>query len=127
MASAAKTVVATGASSGLGLEAIKQLLAQSQPYKVIFGARNAPRAQQDYDGLTYDRSKSSVSVLPLELNNLKGVKTFAQETLEKLGSDKIDYLFLNAGISDGAEAKGPFGSKWCESLIVNHYCECFLL
>lgn len=62
-----------------------------------------------------------------ELNDLKGVKTFAQRTLEKLGQDKIDYLLLNAAISNGSQEKGPHGSKWCESLIVNHFCESRLL
>lgn len=64
-----------------------------------------------------------MSVLPLELSDLKGVKSFAEQTLEKLGKDKIDYLLLNAGISKGAQEPGPNGSKWCESYIVNHICE----
>lgn len=65
-----------------------------------------------------------MTVLPLELNNLRNVQSFAKETLEKVGQDNIDYLLLNAGISNGAEESGPYGSKWCESLIVNHLCEC---
>lgn len=105
-----------------GFEAIKQLFGQAKPYKVILGARNTQRAQQDYDALKYDRASSSVTVLPCELNNLKDVKMFAQQTLEKLGQSKIDYLFVNAAITNDAKEKGPHGSKWCESLIVNHLC-----
>lgn len=61
-------------------------------------------------------------MLPLELSDLKGTRVFAQTTLEKLGQDRIDYLLLNAGITNGAENRGPNGSKWCEAYIVNHLC-----
>lgn len=64
-------------------------------------------------------------MLPLDLSQLKAVKTFAEQTLEKLGQTKLDYLLLNAAISNGAEKPGPNGSKWCESLIVNHLCKGF--
>ncbi|KAI1084098.1 NAD(P)-binding protein [Whalleya microplaca] len=126
MASIAKTIVATGASSGLGFELVKQLLAQTQPYKFILGARNAQAAQAAYDGLQYDSSKHSLTIFPLELSNLKTVKTFASQTLEKLGQDKIDYLLLNAGIGKNADEPGPHGSKWSESYIVNHLSQHYL-
>ncbi|EGY22344.1 uncharacterized protein VDAG_03782 [Verticillium dahliae VdLs.17] len=120
MSALAKTIVATGVSSGLGFEAIKQLLQQTQPYRVILGARNAEGAQKAFGDLKFDESKHNVTVLPLELADLRGVKTFAQQTLETLGQQKIDYVLLNAAISNSAEEPGPHGSKWCESYIVNH-------
>ncbi|KAB5582246.1 hypothetical protein GE09DRAFT_262030 [Coniochaeta sp. 2T2.1] len=127
MSLAAKTVVATGVSSGLGFEAIKQLLSQSQAYKVILGARDTARTQKAYDDVAYDRAKHSLAILPLELSDLKTVKTFAQQTLDKLGQDKIDYLLLNAG---GTQAKeepgGQYRSKWCESYAVNHLSQHYL-
>lgn len=106
-----------------GLEAIKQLLQQSQPYRVILGARNIKATEEAYGGITYDKSAHNVSILPLELSNLRDVKRFASETLEKLGKEKIDYLLLNAAISNGSEQPGPHGSKWSEPVIVNHFCE----
>ncbi|KAI1019058.1 hypothetical protein LB503_009266 [Fusarium chuoi] len=69
MSSLAKTIVATGVSSGIGFEAIKQLLSQSQPYRVILGARNTKNAQKAYDELKFDRGSHGVTVLPLELND----------------------------------------------------------
>ncbi|CAH0047458.1 unnamed protein product [Clonostachys solani] len=125
--SIAKTVIATGSSSGLGFEVIKQLLEQSQPYKVIVGARNLKRTQDAFDALKYDRDVHSLSILPLELNNLKTVKSFAAESLTHVGSNKIDYLFLCAGISEGADKPGPHGSKWCEPFIVNHLSQHYLV
>jgi hypothetical protein len=64
-----------------------------------------------------------VTVLPLELSDVRTVKTFSQQVLEKIGGDKIDYLLLNAAISNGAEKPGPPGWRWCEALVVNHFCE----
>ncbi|KAI1139721.1 NAD(P)-binding protein [Hypoxylon sp. FL0543] len=127
MATIAKTVVATGASSGLGFELVKQLLAQAQPYKFILGARDTKRTQAAFDELKYDGSKHSLTIFPLELSNLKTVKTFSQQTLEKLGQDKIDYLLLNAAIAKNADEPGPNGSRWSEAYIVNHLSQHYLI
>ncbi|KAF4495722.1 hypothetical protein FAGAP_8141 [Fusarium agapanthi] len=128
MSSLAKAIVATGVSSGIGFEAIKQLLSQSQPYRVILGARNTKNAQKAYDELKFDRESHGVTVLPLELNDLKGVKSFAEQTLDKIGREKIDFLLLNAGLGGvAAEGPGPHGSKWCESHVVNHLSQHYLV
>lgn len=102
---------------------MKQLLEQSQPYRIILGARNTQNTQKAYDGLKYDKEANAVTILPLDLADLKGVKSFAEQTLDKLGQNKIDYLVLNAAISNSAEEPNPHGSKWCEALVVNHYCK----
>ena len=89
---------------------------------MILGARDPPKVQAAFDGLKYDSRKHSLSLVPLELSDFKGVTIFAQETLKKLGKDKVDYLLLNAGMVKGADEPGPHGSKWSEPYIVNHLC-----
>lgn len=104
-----------------GFEAVKQLLQQTQPHRLILGARDIVKTQAAYDGLDY-ATTHSVSILPLDLSDLRVVRSFAQQTLEKLGQDKLDVLFLNAALAQPAGA-GPRGSKWCEPYVVNHLCK----
>lgn len=106
-----------------GFELVKQLLAKPEPYRFILGARDTEGTKKAYDELKYDSNTHSLTVLPLELSNLKAVKSFARQTLETLGRDRLDYLLLNAGMVKGATGPGPHGSKWCEAYVVNHLCE----
>jgi NAD(P)-dependent dehydrogenase (short-subunit alcohol dehydrogenase family) len=106
---------------------MKQLVEQSQKWKVILGARDTVRTQKAYDALGYDRARQNVSVLPLELSDLRTVKLFAQQTLNRLGQQKIDYLLLNAGISQVPDEPGPHGLKWCPSYVVNHLSQHYLV
>ena len=64
-----------------------------------------------------------MTVLPLELSDLNTVKSFSAKTLDLLGQEKLDYLYMNAGLSKDATEPAPNGSKWCETLVVNHICE----
>lgn len=106
-----------------GFEAIKQLLVQAQPYKFILGCRNTSTVQSAYDKLSYDSKTHSVTLLPLELSDLRTVKRFASQTLDKLGSDNLDVLMLNAALVKPANEPGVNGSKFCEQYIVNHLCK----
>ncbi|KAJ6138696.1 hypothetical protein N7471_005182 [Penicillium samsonianum] len=126
MSSIAKTVIATGTSSGLGFEAIKQLLQQSQPYSFILGVRDTERTRVAYDDLKFDTSKHSVSILPLDLLNLKSVQSFAKKALSELGQRPLNYLFLIAGFVASADGPGPHGSQWCEQYVVNHLAQHYL-
>jgi NADP-dependent 3-hydroxy acid dehydrogenase YdfG len=110
-----------------GFEVIKQLITQAQPWNFILGVRDVVKVQTEFDGLKYDTGKHNLTLLPLDLSQVKNVKTFANQTLEKLGSaGKIDYLLLNAGLAKGAEEKG-WHPNWCESYIVNHLAQHYLL
>ncbi len=82
------------------------------------GARNPSGLEQSLKDTSFEPA-NKVDVLPLDLADLKGTRTFAEAALERVGSAKIDYLFLNAAITDPAAAN-PRGYRWCESAVVNH-------
>ncbi|KAM4065647.1 short chain dehydrogenase [Hirsutella rhossiliensis] len=121
MATVAKTVVATGVSSGLGFEAVKQLLGRSQPYRIVLGAREVKATVAAFDKLEYNRDTHTVTVLDLDLLDFQKVKSFARQALDKVDQGKIDYLLLNAGMIKSAEEKPPHKYKWCDAAIVNHF------
>lgn len=89
---------------------------------MILGARDTDSTRSAYNSLGFDTSRHSLTILPLELSDLKTVKSFAQQTLERLGQDKLDYLLLNAAIIKAADQPASYGSKWCQPYIVNHLC-----
>ncbi|KAG6153072.1 hypothetical protein E4U37_003280 [Claviceps purpurea] len=122
-----KTIVATGLSSGLGFEALKQLLERKTPFKIIFGARDTTTTNQAIKKLDFDRAVHKIVVQPLDLCDLGEVKTFAQRVLEEVGKDNIDYLLLSAGMFKPATEEESWGSKWCEMAVVNHFSQHYLI
>jgi hypothetical protein len=128
---------------------VKQLLLQptatttttttNTRYRFILGARDVSRTQAAYDALRYDSARHSLTVLPLELSDLRATRSFAQLALQRLrdegsrgdGGGGLDYLLLNAAVTNGAgskgEGKGSGKTGWCESLVVNHLCESLFL
>ncbi|CAD6570657.1 MAG: hypothetical protein TREMPRED_005942 [Tremellales sp. Tagirdzhanova-0007] len=128
MTTLAKTVIATGASSGLGFEVIKQLLLdQPNPFKFILGVRDPAKTKPEFDNLKYDTSKHDVSLFQVDYANLKEVRAFAQNAIEQLGKDKLDYVMLNHAVARDATSPGLFGSAWCDSFVVNHQSHHYLL
>ncbi|KAK5659951.1 hypothetical protein OQA88_13416 [Cercophora sp. LCS_1] len=123
-----KTIVATGASSGLGFEVIKQRLDQAaQPYNFILGVRNLAKTEAAYSTLTFDHSLHKLTFVRLDLSSLATVRTFADQALAALGQTPLDHLLLNAATSNPATAPGPHGSKWSETYIVNHLSQHYLI
>ena len=81
-----RTIVMTGATSGIGAHALQYLTAQPGT-RAIIGARqpSAPPASR------------GTEVLPLDLSSLAEVRAFAAAVLGRLDGDPIDVLVLNAG------------------------------
>jgi len=77
-----RVVVMTGATSGLGAYALRQLTAQTD-MRIIIGARGTVA--------------ENIEALPLDLASLASVRTFADAVKQRLGQDRIDMLVLNAG------------------------------
>jgi len=101
-------------------------MTQSQPWNFILGVRDTTQVQKAFDGLKYDATKHHLTLLPLDLSHIKNVKPFAQQSLQRLGETKIDYLLLNAGLAKDAETNG-FHPKWCEGYVVNHLSQHYLV
>lgn len=96
------TIVATGLTSGLGLETLKQLIALEGVYRVIIGSRNIPPPEQTKQLLALrSSSQTSIEYLPLDLSSPISVDTFPNHVKDALRDTRIDVLLLCAGMSAG--------------------------
>ena len=86
-----KTVIVTGASSGIGEATAKEFLLQGA--KVILVARSESKMQHSFKSF----NKDSYSIYPFDLTNLNDIDTFVKMLIKKEGP--IDILFNNAGVS----------------------------
>jgi NAD(P)-dependent dehydrogenase (short-subunit alcohol dehydrogenase family) len=92
-----KTVVITGANTGLGKESAIKLIDLGA--QVILLCKNEQRGRdaiEDIRKQTQNKAIDSLEIVPLDLANLDSVQRCAKSLKERL--DKIDVLMLNAGI-----------------------------
>ena len=85
-----KTVIITGASSGIGEETAKAFL--SSGAKVILVARNKEKMEASFS--SYDNNQ--YAIYPFDLSQIDAIDSFVSTIIEKEGP--IDILFNNAGI-----------------------------
>ncbi|KAG8214988.1 hypothetical protein J3R82DRAFT_8391 [Butyriboletus roseoflavus] len=88
-----KVIIVTGASTGIGKETAKALLAHGA--RVYIAARNQTQAEETIRQLKQDTGNEAI-YLNLDLANLKAVKTAAEEFLRK--ETQLHVLFNNAGV-----------------------------
>lgn len=91
-----KTVIITGANSGLGFETAKKI-AKNKGYEVILACRNRERAEKAREDIVNETKNENVKIMMLDTSSLSSVRNFVNE-FKKLNI-KIDSLVCNAGIS----------------------------
>ncbi|KAM0518395.1 hypothetical protein ACHAPE_004158 [Trichoderma viride] len=91
-----KVIVVTGGNAGIGKETILQLCKHS-PKKVFLATRNEAKAKDAIESINSQLPQpADIVFVPLNLSNLASVAA-AADTLNQ-STDRIDLLFLNAGI-----------------------------
>jgi NAD(P)-dependent dehydrogenase (short-subunit alcohol dehydrogenase family) len=112
-----KTILITGANTGLGYEAAKVLAAKNA--RVLIGCRSTEKAEQAREEILKEHAAADVAIVQLDLGNLKSVKQAAANVAKE---PQLDVLINNAGImmppyaltEDGFESQfgvnhlGPF-------------------
>ena len=86
-----RTALITGASSGLGLEAAKEIAAQG--FDVVMTARGKDRLEKAGEYLSKQFPKSKITTQILDVSNFDEVRSFANKF-----SSPIDVLMNNAGV-----------------------------
>ncbi|WP_341899915.1 oxidoreductase [Fluviicola taffensis] len=89
-----KTILITGATSGIGLEAAKVL--SEKGAKIILPVRNLEKGKRAEQEIKQRCKSADVTLMKLDISDLDSVRLFADEFLKKYS--KLDLLLNNAGI-----------------------------
>jgi len=113
-----KTVIITGASSGIGLEATKGLLKMGA--KVIMACRNETKTRRVIKKELFDTK--NVEFISLELEDLDSVVGFVNTIKEKVAKSELNIhaLLLNAGIYSDLAYGGVTKQGFELAIGVNH-------
>ena len=124
-----KTVLITGGSSGLGLEAAKKIAALDA-WTIIITARDQAKgemAKEEIEFVCQERATDEldIQVWPLNMSDFSSVKKFAGRVNKEL--PRLDVAILNAGQANGSWSKvsDPNG-PWEMTLMVNTLATVFL-
>ena len=91
---AGRTILVTGASSGLGLRSAEALA--SRGARVLMGCRNPQKAAIALEAVAKVASGAAPEVVPLDLADLEVVRACAERVTNRL--DHLDVLMNNAGV-----------------------------
>jgi NAD(P)-dependent dehydrogenase (short-subunit alcohol dehydrogenase family) len=111
-----KTIIITGASSGLGYEAALKF-AQKGVSKLILAVRDAKKGQdakQSIEAAVGQASSDNIEVWELEMGDYESIKSFAKRVE---GLERIDVVILNAGIFTKEFRRDKYG--WEPTLQIN--------
>lgn len=86
----------TGASSGIGLALCNRLLAEDDELHLCLACRNLSKAGAVRDALLASHPSAEVSIVQMDVSSLRSVVQGAKEVKRKF--QRLDYLYLNAGI-----------------------------
>jgi NAD(P)-dependent dehydrogenase (short-subunit alcohol dehydrogenase family) len=89
-----KTIIITGATSGIGLEAAKVLSVKGA--KIILPVRNLEKGKSMVQEIKQQFKSADIELMKLDISDLDSVRAFAAEFIKK--HSKLDLLLNNAGI-----------------------------
>ncbi|ERT02474.1 short-chain dehydrogenase/reductase family protein [Sporothrix schenckii 1099-18] len=109
--------IVTGANTGLGFEAARQLLALGYSHLVL-GVRSLDKGREAAKTLQAANPRATIDVWELDMASYPSVRAFARRCQEQLPG-RIDSTILNAGLSHLVRVTSATGHE--TTMQVNHY------
>ncbi|XP_059138770.1 uncharacterized protein LOC131927120 [Physella acuta] len=93
-----RTVLVTGASRGIGLEFVRQLLKLTPPPEVVIAACRNPASAGKLQEIA--QTNANVKIIKLDIEKDDDLESAFQETKNAVGDKGLNLLINNAGIFD---------------------------
>ncbi|CDQ90255.1 unnamed protein product [Oncorhynchus mykiss] len=91
-----KVILVTGANSGIGLALCERLLYEDSQLQLCLACRNMQRAEAARSALLTSHPDAQIDLLHLDVGSVRSVLHAAHKV--KARYNRLDYLYLNAGI-----------------------------
>jgi NAD(P)-dependent dehydrogenase (short-subunit alcohol dehydrogenase family) len=103
-----KTIIITGANSGLGFECARNIAGSSPEHRVVLACRNMAKAEQAKAEIIDSSGNSDVHAMELDVSSLASVRSFVKRYSED-GPSPLYGLVCNAGIMGANVGMTPEG------------------
>ena len=103
-----KTVIITGANSGLGFECAKNILSTEPEYFIVMACRNPEKAEVAKSALILETGNKNVEVMALDLSSLQSIRSFTKN-FDKASLPPLYGVVCNAGIASTQTGKTADG------------------
>lgn len=92
-----KTIIITGANSGLGFECAKNILLKDPKYFIIMACRNAEKSEKAKQELIEKTKNENVSVMELDLSSFDSIRKFVNN-FKNMKYPPLYGIICNAGL-----------------------------
>ena len=99
-----KTIILTGASSGLGFETVKKIAKNFKNYRIILACRNLQKANSKKEEIEKETQNKNLIVMEIDTSSLQSVKNFVIN-YKNSSYGKIYSLICNAGIGGSSSTE----------------------
>jgi NAD(P)-dependent dehydrogenase (short-subunit alcohol dehydrogenase family) len=117
---ALRTIIITGANSGLGEEAAK-ILASNHQCHIIYACRDKGRAEESIEAVKQSTGWSRIEFMQLDLGSLDSVRAFAKAwKLKRTTVPPLRALVCNAGLQQSGDVDKKTSDGFELSFGINH-------
>ena len=119
-----RTIIITGASSGLGLETVKKIAQNFKNYRIILACRNVQKANNKKEEIEKETQNKNLIVMEIDTSSLDSVRNFVKN-YKNSSYGKIYSLVCNAGIA--GQSKGQKTKEGFDDIFATNHLGHFLL